>query len=147
MSFFTAHVFFEGIACWALVVLVGVNGARVQGADTLAAAFRRSGSTDAVRDGLERKSFWRVGYSASRGAAVVTKERMLPLVEEVPWSVGVHVSRDALPTSVGARPWVSVAIFFLSFHSFGVGPGVGLRALRVLLVPVLLFASVVAGSF
>ena len=63
MSFFTAHVFFEGIACWALVVLVGVNGARVQGADTLPAAFRKSGSTDAVRNGLERKSFWRVGYS------------------------------------------------------------------------------------
>ena len=103
MSFFTAHIFFEGIACWALVVLVGVNGARVQGADTLPAAFRKSGSTDAVRDGLERKSFWRVGYSASRGAAVVTKERMLPLVEEVPWSVGVHVSRDALPTSRWAR--------------------------------------------
>ena len=134
MSFFTAHVFFEGIACWALVVLVGVNGARVQGADTLPTAFRRSGSTDAVRDGLERKSFWRVGYSASRGAAVVTKERMLPLVEEVPWSVGVHVSRDALPTSRWAR-------------DLGVGPGVGLRALRVLLVPVLRFASVVAGSF
>lgn len=44
-------------------------------------------------------SSWYIGFSASRGLAIVAKERMLPLLEEVPWSVSVSVGRDALPTS------------------------------------------------